>query len=323
MILITGASGFLGQHLVRSLSAQGKQARALYNHHAPSAALTALPGITWQQCDLLDVYAVEEAMQGITDVYHCAAIISFSPHRHEEMLHFNTESTANIVNQALVQDIHKLVHLSSVAAIGRSGESKEITEEEEWGESKYNSAYGLSKYLAETEVWRAIGEGLNAVILNPGIILGAGNWDEGAARLMKVAADEFPFYTNGVTSFVDVDDVVKAMCLLMDSDVADERFIISAGNFGFREVFTLMANALGKKPPHMHAGPFMTGLAWRWDTLRSKLTGAHPAITRETAASAVGTSIYNNKKLLSAFPSFAYTALPDTINKMARSFQQR
>ena len=323
MILITGASGFLGQHLVRSLSAQGKQARALYNHHSPSAALTALPGITWQQCDLLDVYAVEEAMQGITDVYHCAAIVSFSPRRHEEMLHFNTESTANIVNQALVQDIHKLVHLSSVAAIGRSGESKEITEEEEWGESKYNSAYGLSKYLAETEVWRAIGEGLNAVILNPGIILGAGNWNEGSARLMKVAADEFPFYTNGVTSFVDVDDVVKAMCLLMDSDVAGERFIISAGNFGFREVFTLMANALGKKPPHMHAGPFMTGLAWRWDTLRSKLTGAHPAITRETAASAVGTSIYNNKKLLSAFPSFAYTALPDTINKMARSFQQR
>ena len=159
MILVTGASGFVGRHLVQHLSAQGNKVRALYNKHAPAEYLKNLPGVHWMQCDLLDVYAVEAALQDITMIYHCAAIVSFDPALREEMLHFNVESTANIVNQALLQDINKMVYLSSVAALGRTGESKEITEEEEWGESKYNSAYALSKYLAETEVWRAIGEG--------------------------------------------------------------------------------------------------------------------------------------------------------------------
>ena len=163
------------------------------------------------QCDLLDIYEVEEAMQGITDVYHCAAIVSFQPADKEKMLHFNVESTANIVNEALEQDIRKLVFVSSVAALGRSEVTKEITEEEQWEESKYNSRYGLSKHMAEMEVWRGIGEGLNAVIVNPGIILGEGNWDEGSARLMKVVYKEFPFYTQGINGWVDVKDVVKAM----------------------------------------------------------------------------------------------------------------
>jgi len=320
MILVTGASGFVGQHLVRHLSALQLQVRALYNNHPPSEELKTLPGIEWMQCDLLDVFAIEEAMSGIDHIYHCAAIISFDPARRDDMLHFNMESTANIVNQALLQQVTKMVHLSSVAALGRTGEAKEITEEEEWGESNYNSAYGLSKYLAETEVWRAIGEGLNAVILNPGIILGPGNWEEGSSQLMKVAYEEFPFYTNGITSWVDVDDVVMSLCMLMDNKTSGERYISSAGNFSFKEVFTIMARALGKKPPHIHAGPFLTGLAWRWSILKNKITGARPLITKETAGNAGGTSIYNNQKLLNAFPSFSYKPLQETIDNMARSF---
>jgi dihydroflavonol-4-reductase len=250
MILITGASGFLGQHLLQHLSAQNKEIRALYHRTQPPAHLKNMAGVEWMCCDLLDIYEVEQAMQGVEEVYHCAGMVSFQPAHREAMLHFNPESTANLVNEALVQGIRKMVHVSSVAALGRTGDQKkEITEDAQWGESKYNSAYALSKYLAEMEVWRGIGEGLNACIINPGIILGEGSWDKGSTQLMKVVHKEFPFYTNGVTSWVDVQDVVKASVMLMESDVEAERFIISAGNYAYREIFTRMAKALDKNLP--------------------------------------------------------------------------
>jgi len=255
MILVTGASGFLGQHLVRHLSAQGELVRALYHTHPPAQELKNLPCIEWMCCDLLDIFDVEEAMQGVSDVYHCAAIVSFDPRQHRKMLHFNPESTTNIVNQAISQGIRKLVHVSSVAALGRNGDAtKEINEDTEWEDSKYNSAYGLSKYLAEMEVWRGIGEGLNAVIVNPGIILGPGNGHDLSSQLMKIVYREFPFYSKGITSWVDVQDVITAMTMLMGSDVEADRFIVSNGNSSYMEIFTTMALALGKKPPRFAGG---------------------------------------------------------------------
>ncbi len=321
MVLVTGASGFLGQHLVRSLSEQGAVVRALYKNHAPSAALLALPGITWMLCDLLDIYDVEEAMSGIDDVYHCAAIVSFDPDRREEMLHVNVESTANLVNQAVLQGVRKMLYVSSIAALGRSGdENKLITEEEEWNESKYNSAYAFSKYLAEMEVWRGMGEGLNAVIVNPGIILGAGTGHDLSAALMKIVYREFPFYSKGVTSWVDAADVVQAMTMLMASGIEEERFILSAGNFAFLEVFTIMAKALGKRPPHWYAPPLLTAIVARLMVLKSKLSGKPPLVTKETANNAALVSLYDNSKLTQALPGFVYTPINSTIEHMARSF---
>ena len=321
MILITGASGFLGQHLTRFLAAKGLPVRALYLNTPPSQEMKDLSVVEWVKCDLLDIFAVEEAMVGIEEVYHCAAMVSFDPKDRAEMLHFNKEAAANIVNQAVLQGIRKMVHVSSVAAIGRSGESqKEITEEEEWGESKYNSAYGLSKYMAETEVWRGIGEGLNAAIVNPGIILGAGDWDSGSANLIKVVAKGFPFYTTGVNSWVDVQDVVGAMYLLMGCEITAERYILSAGSFTYKEVFGLMANGLKIKPPSIHANKLMTGVAWRYASVKSKFNGKKPLITKETAETARGTSIYNNTKFLKAFPTFAYTGIGQTISNMAQCY---
>lgn len=321
MILVTGGSGFLGSHLVRQLSAQGGQVRALYFSCPPEGDLAQLPGVEWVPCDLLDVYAVEEVMQGITDIYHCAAMVSFNPGEGEKMLHFNPESTANIVNQAIIQGIRKMVHVSSVAALGRTGDAtKEINEEQEWAESKYNSAYGMSKYLAENEVWRGIGEGLCAVIINPSVIIGTGNWDKGSLQLMSVANKEFPLYTRGVTGWVDVADVVNAMTLLMASGIEAERYVVNAGNYAFREVFTFMALALGKKPPRYYAGPFVTGITWRLSLLYSKITGKYTSITRETANNAHSFSYYNNEKLLAAMPGFTYTPIQETIQRMATAF---
>ena len=322
MILVTGASGFLGRHLVRYLSLQGSPVRALYCNHPPDDALNNLSGIEWIQCDLLDVFSVEEIMKDVTEIYHCAAIVSFHSSQKEKIMHVNVESTANVVNEALIQGVRKIVSVSSVAALGRSElANKEITEEEQWEESKYNSRYGLSKHLAELELWRGAGEGLDVVIVNPGIILGEGNWEEGSARLMKVVNKEFPFYTLGVNGWVDVKDVVKAMVLLMQSTVTAQRFILSAGNFAYKEVFTKMAYALGKKPPHIKAGKLLTSLVWRWSVLKAALLGQTATITKETASTAQRRTFYNNEKLLHFLPDFQYTNLDVTIARMAKAFR--
>lgn len=322
MILVTGASGFVGQHLVRQLSAQGKQVRALYRNSAPDAALISLPGVTWYKADLLDVFEVADAMEGITDIYHCAAIVSFDPARKQDVLHQNVESTTNIVNAALESGIRKLLFMSSIASLGRSeGETLAINEDTEWEESSRNSVYSISKYNAEMEVWRGAAEGLETVIINPGIILGEGDWRKGSAKLMKVVHDEFPFYTLGVNSFVDVLDVVRIMITLMDSEIHTERFIVSAGNFEYRDIFTQMANALGKKPPHIKASAALTSLVARWTVLKSKITGTEPTITPETARNAQTICHYDNSKLLKALPAFQYSSMDATIQRMAAAFK--
>lgn len=281
-----------------------------------------LPGVSWVQCDLLDVFDVEEVMKGVTDVYHCAAMVSFHPKDREQMLHFNIASTANVVNEALLQGVRKFIYTSSIASLGRNAITKEISEEEQWEESKYNSTYALSKHQAELEVWRGIAEGLNAVIINPGLILGEGNWDEGTARFMKIADKEFPFYTNGVNGWVDVQDVVKLMHLLMQSDIAEERFIVCEGNHSYKKIFTLMAQALGRKPPRFAANSFMTGFIWRFNVLKNLLTGANITITKETARNAQKQSFYNTSKLKTYLPDFAYTPINNTITRMAKAFLQ-
>jgi nucleoside-diphosphate-sugar epimerase len=175
--------------------------------------------------------------------------------------------------------------------------------------------------MAEMEVWRGIGEGLDAVVANPGVILGPGNWDTGSAQLMKLAHKEFPFYTQGVTSWVGADDVVNALVMLMNADISGERYIISAGNYPYRDIFTMMAKALDKRPPRYKANNLMTGIVWRLSTLRNKLTGSNMLITKETATTAGSHAHFNNTKFLSAFPVFAYEPMEDTIARMARSFR--
>lgn len=279
-----------------------------------------LPGVSWLRADLLDIYDVEEAMQGVSEIYHCAAIVSFKKEDKEQLLHFNTESTANVVNEAILQDVRKMVYVSSIAALGRSKEGEPITEEEQWEESRYNSVYADSKHRAELEVWRGTGEGLDAVVINPGIILGECDWDTGSAALVKMVHKEFPYYTGGINAWVDVQDVVTLMYQLMNSDITGERFIASAGNFSYKEVFTQLATAMHRKPPHKLANSFMSGIVWRLSVLKSKLTGKPATITRETARTAQRKALYDNSKLLKALPAFTYTPLPDTLQRIATAY---
>lgn len=320
IVLVTGASGFVGSHLVKYLSEKGNTVRALYNNTLPDTQQQQLPNVTWQKCDLLDVFDVEEAMQGVSLVYHCAAIVSFNKEDKKQLLHFNVESTINIVNEALEQDVTKMVYMSSIASLGRSKEGVPITEEEQWEESKYNSVYAESKHLAELEVWRGQGEGMKAVVVNPGIIIGEGNWETGSTSLVKMIYKEFPYYTGGTNAWVDVADVVRAMHLLMDSNISGERYIVSAGNFSYKDVFTTLAEAMGRKPPHKRAGTLMSSIVWRMSVLKSWLTGKPSTLTRETARTAQRKALYNNSKLQEALPGFSYTPFEQTAKRIAMSF---
>lgn len=317
IILVTGASGFLGSHLVQYLSEKGERVRALYNHTAPKAEQQSLKGVEWLRCDLLDIFELETVFENVSEVYHCAAIVSFNKQDKERLLHVNVESTANVVNQCLESSVRKLVYASSVAALGRSANSNEVTEEQQWEESKYNSVYAQSKYYAELEVWRGIGEGLDAVMVNPCVILGEGDWSKGSANLFEVVYDEFPYYTSGVNGWVDVKDVIQAMHLLMHSDITAERFILCEGNYSYKEMFTMMAEAMNRKPPHKKAGPLASGIVWRLSVLKSLFTGKAATITKETATTAQKKVYYNNEKLVSYLPMFSYTPMRETIKRVA------
>ncbi len=317
MILVTGGSGLLGSELLKQLLTKGHQVRAIYNK-TPLPILQA-DNLQQIQCNILDITTLAEAMVGVQQVYHCAAIVTFNPARKKELFKINIEGTANVVNAALDAGVKKMVYVSSVAALGRIRDNETINEEMTWTEETSNSNYGQSKYLAELEVWRGIGEGLEAVMVNPVIILGNGDWNTGSSQIFKSVYDEFPWYTEGVTGFVDVKDVVKAMIALMESNISSERFIISAENRSYRDLFNLIAKGFGKKMPTKKVTPFIAKIVWRLEALKSKFTGKDPLITKETALTALTTVYYDNSKLKRFLPEFTYRRIEETVEEICKA----
>ncbi|MFT4155062.1 NAD-dependent epimerase/dehydratase family protein [Parafilimonas sp.] len=312
MIFITGATGLLGSCLTKMLTGQESGIKALYRTEIPFHH----PAVEWVQGDLFDVVLLEEIMQGVDEVYHCAGKISYNPKDKRQLFKTNAEGTANIVNAALHAGVRKLLHVSSVSALGRIRENTIITEEMQWTSETSNSVYGESKYLAEMEVWRGMAEGLNAVIVNPSIILGAGNWNSGSSEIFKTIYKEFPYYSDGLTGFVDVEDVAKAMIALMQNNISGERFILSAENTGYKNLFDLIAAAFHKKAPSKKITPFMAGVVWRLEALKSSVTGKTPFITKETARTALAKIYFDNSKLLKALPAFSYTPLQKSVERI-------
>jgi dihydroflavonol-4-reductase len=321
MILVTGGAGLVGKELITQLLQTGKQVRAIYNK--TMLADFKHGDLQQMQCDILDVLGLEEAMKGVDQVYHCAAIVTFNSKRKQEMFKINIEGTANVVNAALDAGIKKMVYVSSVAALGRIREDGPINETMNWTEETSNSAYGQSKYLAEMQVWRGIGEGLDAVMVNPVIILGAGDWNSGSSQIFKTAYEEFPWYTDGSTGFVDVRDVVKVMIELMNSAITAERFIISAENRTYANVFNLIAKAFGKKPPHKKVTPLLAKIVWRLEAIKNFFTGKEPLLTRETSATAMTKATFDNRKLKIFLPGFTYRKIEDSIADTCTALQQK
>lgn len=318
MILVTGATGFLGSELVKQLVNSGKAVRAIKRSSSQiPEILKPLPNIDWFNADIVDYFSLEEAFQGVRQVYHCAALVSFDSAYKKQLLKINKEGTAHIVNLALDNEVEKLIHVSSVAALGEPKKEDVITENTQWEFDGTQNGYSISKYESEMEVWRGISEGLSAVIVNPSLILGANAGSRGTGQLFHMIKKGLRFYTNNVVGIVDVEDVAKAMLKLMESDISGQRYILNAQNISSKVLFSEAAKTMGVKPPTLEAKPWMLELAWRGAGLLSLFTGKNYALTRDSARSSTRIRHYSNQKLLKAFPEFTYKPLNKTLEEIA------
>lgn len=331
MILVTGGTGLLGSHLIYRLVSEGKKVRATHRKGSDLGLLLKVfeyysdkPNelsalVEWVEADLEDVTAVQEAMQGVKQVYHCAAIVSFEAKKAQLMLEKNPLTTANVVNAALVLGVEKLVYSSSVAALGRKSESEHIDEETQWDANGQNSNYAISKHKAELEVWRGIEEGVDAVIVNPTIILGPGNWEQGSSALFHTIAKGFKYYTQGANGFVDVRDVAEIMVRLMGSSISAERYVTVSESLDYKTVFSWIAEGLGIKPPQKEVKLWMSAIAWRLEKLRTSLFGGTPVLTKETAATSQRKYYYDNAKIRREL-GFEFTSVKQTTEDFAKLY---
>jgi dihydroflavonol-4-reductase len=322
MVLVTGGTGFLGAYMIRELVEKGRVVRAI-RHHSPVPFFMP-PGIAekveWIEGDILDPVGLEEAMEGVDAVIHAAAKVSFEGKDRKELIHINIEGTANLVNAALSKNIRRFIHVSSVAALGRTANGERVTEEKKWEDSRLNTTYSISKYYAEIEVWRGIGEGLPAVIVNPSTLLGYGDWNETSCAIFRNVYNEFPWYTEGVNGFVDVSDAARAIVALLESDIVGQRFILNGDNWTFRKLFDTIAAALGKKQPTREATPLLAAAAWRVERIKSLFTGRPSLLTRESSRVAQSKTFFENGKILRQLPGFSFTPLEQTIRDACRDY---
>lgn len=320
-ILVTGATGFLGSYLVRYLLHAGyRNIRALRRPDSQLDLLGEAAGqVEWVEGDVLDIGALEEALEGCQWVFHSAAIVSFDSRDAARMREINVEGTANVVNLCLYEGVEKLLHVSSVSALGRTKPGLTLSEASKWEKSPYNTNYGNSKFQAEQEVWRGIEEGLPAVIIQPAVVLGSGRWTEGPSAFFKTIYEGLRYYPPGGSAFVDVRDTVRMMVQLMASGLVRERFIASAGNWSYQELFRQIALALEKQPPSVQVNGLLRGLAWRAAWLKSRVSGQPSLITRETAMQSANNFFYDNQKSLQQL-DFQYIPLETTIRETAQQF---
>lgn len=319
-IFVTGGTGFIGSYLLRNLVKQGKKVRALKRPTSPMNLVQDIASqIEWVEGDILDIIALEDAMQGVHQVYHCAAVVSYNPEDYHQIRKINVEGTANVVNVALDFGIQKLLHVSSIAALGRTKDKKNIDESAKWERSKLNTQYAISKYQAEQEIWRGAEEGLKVVIVNPSIVLGAGFWHTGPAHFFQQLHKGLRFYPTGITGFVDVRDVAAIMTILMDSPIEHERFVVNSENLPYADVFNQIADVIGVKRPSIKVTPFLRETAWRLEWLKSKITGKKAFITKETARNSGLQYFYSSEKLLNTI-DFEYRPIRQTIEETGQVF---
>lgn len=329
MVLVTGGTGLLGSHLLVRLVQSHDNVRVLYRptakkesvqkvftYYFKTEAAQFLEKLEWVEGDILDLFTLGQAFEGVTHAYHCAGFVSFAQRDFTKLMKINREGTANVVNFCLKYNIQKLVHVSSTAAIG-GDDDQVISEQTKWIQSPETSGYSISKYSAEKEVWRGIEEGLKAVIVNPSVIFGAGNWEESSLTILRTVANGFPFYTNGSNAFVDARDVAEIMVQLMKSDVENERFLCLGESITFKELLSLIAKKLHKKPPSINTPKWMMGLTWRITAFLSLFTGKSPAITKQSAKTAFGNKVYSNEKIKKTL-HFQFRTIEDTIENAVK-----
>lgn len=326
MVLVTGGTGLVGAHLLLHLVENEDGIRAIYRNSKSIEKTknlfklyqkeTLFSKIEWIQADIIDVPSLEMAFQNIEYVYHCAGLISYDPNDENLLRKTNIEGTANIVNFCIDYNIKKLCHVSSIAALGnRASHETEITEATEWNPEIAHSDYAISKYGAEMEIWRGQQEGLNIVIVNPGVILGAGFWNQGSGLFFSAVKKGFPFYTNGTTAYVGVSDVVKIMIQLMKSDLVRERYIVISENLSFKKVIFEIAENFKVQKPKIEAKPWLLTIAWQLDWLVSILFRTKRKLSKYSAQSLHSSDYISNQKIKNAL-NFEFQSITSVIKEV-------
>ncbi|WP_160067373.1 NAD-dependent epimerase/dehydratase family protein [Sphingobacterium bovisgrunnientis] len=320
MILVTGGTGFLGSALIKLLIDQGhavvatKRSSSSIPDKLKSSSL-----IQWVDADVTDYFALEEVFKGISQVYHCAAKVSYQKEDAPEMFLINVEGTSHIVNLCLAHKA-RLLHVSSIAALGTSKNNKPVNELDKWEFNPKISNYSLSKYKSELEVWRGINEGLDAVIINPSVIMGIGSYKKGSGAIFELVNNGIKIFTGGSVGIVDVEDVSKIMVQLMNSEsISGERFILNSENISNKELLSRIAKLINKKAPTIRANSWMLSFAWRAAKVASMITGKKPVITEESTRAASDLLAYSNEKIVSTI-NYSFKPLNHTLEEIANTY---
>lgn len=332
MIFVTGGTGLIGAHLLADL-VQGEhlirasrrpnsdldRVKRLFAHLGRSPEQ--FDRIEWVEVDLLDTPRLYDLLEGVRDIYHCAAVVSFDSSDSNKMIRTNIDGTANLVNAALEQNVRKFCHVSSTAALGPAKKGVLVTETTKWKTNKRNSSYSISKHFAEREVWRGAEEGLSVVVVNPCVVIGPGNWDTSSAQLFQTLWKGMRFFPSGSNAFVDVRDVVDVMTRLMQEDISNERFLVTGENLSYEQLFNWIADALNVSRPSVAATNWMLAIAWRWEWLRYKITGVAAKITKENVQSAQSERGFSNTKVREQL-QFEFRSIEGAVESTAAYFQK-
>jgi nucleoside-diphosphate-sugar epimerase len=332
MILVTGATGLVGSHLLYSLLKDNQRVRAIHRSSSnlntvrnlfanfTSEADRLFEKIEWVEANVTEIPALTDAFKDITHVYHCAAYISFNPKHYRKLKKANVEGTANIVNLCLANNVQKLCYMSSVATLGIPIKGDLINENTAWNPEDNNSVYAISKYGAELEVWRGAQEGLKTVIVNPGVILGEGSPNSGSSIIIKQAARSTSFYTSGGMGIVDVKDVVSASIALMESTTVNRNYVLVGKNLRYRDLLAELAIHLKKEAPRHHIPKWIFSFLRMGDWMSSKLLGTKRKLLKSTINSLYKTSYYDASRIEKEM-NFKFTPYEETIKRVASNFR--
>ncbi len=321
----------LGSHLILSLLERGdevtaivrskssiEKARQIFRFYQSEGVEALIGRVSWVEGDLACYTFVEELVAQCDLAYHCAATVSFNPLRKNEVIQFNTEITANLVDAALVHG-KRIIHVSSIASLSTPPNGGAVDEHCRWKSTKGESGYSISKFYSEMEVWRGIEQGLNAAIVNPAVIIGPGDWRNGSPSFFRAVSSGLPFYTIGGTGFVDVRDVVVALLAVADRNISGEQFVLVGENVLYRDFLGMIARAIGKRAPRIAAKRFLLGIGWRLEYLRSLLFGSEPMVTKELAKTANRFTRYSAQKA-NAWLNIEFRPLKEMVEHTGKCF---
>jgi dihydroflavonol-4-reductase len=332
MILVTGGTGMVGAHVLLACVKENSSVIALYREESKIQKVAQLfkikapnhrdyfDKIQWFQSDLNDLVNLEEIVEKTTHIYHCAAKVSFAQHHSQKLLKTNIEGTANLVNLAIKYKVKKFAFVSSIAALGVESTVNLVNEEHLWNSDELHTPYAYSKYGAELEVWRGSQEGLDVVIVNPGLILGSHFWKQSSGALIGRIAKGMAFYPTGNAAVVALDDVVSVLYKLMNSSIKNERFILVSKNMSYKNLIEKLAEQLGVNSPKIPLSKFLLYLLFLMDRIAHVFGLKKPFLNLATIKSLSSTQKYDGNKIEKRL-DFTYQDLTQTFFQTTQDYK--